>query len=183
MTNLWTGIQPGDIGFDAGVGISGFVIRIGTQSQYGHCWIYHSLIGKDNKGQQIWSTVEAGPKEGLIYRERTIAPNKVVRLWSSRREQQAILEASASMVGLKYGWGEIVRICLRIVGIKIRGWESANRAICSNHVATSMLSARPELLKFMKYKPSEIWPGELALNLDKIKWHSDLEKETKRRPL
>lgn len=180
---MWLGIEPGDIGFDGGVGISGFIIRIGTQSQYGHCWIYHEYLGKNEKGEQVWRTVEAGPKEGLIYRERTIAPNKVVRIWRSRREQRKILEASASMVGQKYGWGEIFRICLRIIGIKVRGWESNKRAICSNHTAACMLAARPELAKFMKYKPSEVWPGELAKNLDHIKWYSDLAQEKSRRPL
>lgn len=183
MTSLWIDIQPGDIGFDGGVGLSGFVIRTGTQSQYGHCWVYHERLERRPNGVEVWKTVEAGPKEGLIYRTRTIEPNKVIRVWRTRREREAIVAASAAMVGQKYGWGEIFRICLRILGIKVRGWESNRRAICSNHAATAVLAARPELAKFMKYKPSEIWPSELAKNLDAIKWATDRLAEKTRRPV
>lgn len=172
---LWIGIQPGDIGFTKGGGIVGWIIRHGTASAYAHSFVYHRLIKLSPNGQEIWSTVEAWPSskkrlDGVQFRVRTEAPDKVVRLWRTNREQQAILEKSTSMVGTRYGWGEIARIGLRFVGIKVKGWESNHRVICSNHCTQSALAGRGSLKEFFNYQPSDVWPGELAETADKILW-------------
>lgn len=169
-TTPWIDIQPGDIGFTKGGGLVGWIIRHGTGSAYAHTFVYHKYLGKGR-----WETVEAFPsarkqKDGVRVRVRTEAPIKVVRLWRTRGEQDAILAHSTSMVGTRYGWGEIFRIALRFVGIKVRGWESDKRAICSNHCTQSLLAARPSLEKMFKYKPSSVWPGELATTCDAISW-------------
>lgn len=178
MYDFYAWIKPGDIGFDKGIGLSGFLIRTGTQSQHGHCWIYHEKLAVHDDLSETWLTVEAGPKEGLIYRHRRVAPNKVVRIWRSEKERLAILEKSSAMVGQKYGWGEIARIVLRILGIKIKkGKDNPNRAICSNHVAQCVLAAFPHWRLFMKYEYFEIWPGELAQTLDVIRWMQDRTKD------
>jgi hypothetical protein len=178
MHDLYIRIKPGDIGFDGGVGISGFIIRTGTQSQYGHCWIYHEKLDSLDDGTEVWRTVEAGPKDGLIWRERTIKPNKVVRIWSNEEEQNKILSKSASMVGQKYGWGEIFRIAAHILGLKIRRRkDNPDRAICSNHVAQCVLEAFPLWRVLFEYEFYEIWPGELAKTLDGIYWVKDRSKE------
>jgi len=166
----WIDIQPGDIGFTKGGGLVGWIIRHGTGSAYAHTFIYHKYLGK---GQ--WETVEAFPslksqKDGVRVRVRTEAPIKVVRLWRTRSEQETILKHSLSMVGTRYGWGEIIRIALRFVGIKVRGWESNKRAICSNHCTQSLIASRPSLRKMFKYAPSSVWPGELATTCDAIDW-------------
>ncbi len=173
MDKIFIGIKPGDIGFTKGGGIVGWIIRHGTGSPYAHCFIYHKYLG-DGK----WQTVEAFPsinknKDGVRYRIRTEEPIKIVRMWRTKNEQRKILDHSVSMVGVKYGWGEIIRIALRFLGIKIKGWESDKRAICSNHCTQSLLSARPQLELIMKYKPSQVWPGELANTADYILWLED----------
>lgn len=168
-------IQPGDIGFDAGVGVSGLIIRLGTKSAYGHCWVYHECVGFDQDGTEIWLTVEAGPKAGLVHRFRKAAPNKVVRVWRDELEQSAILRASERLVGARYGWGEIVRIVCRILGIKVRRWEdNPGRVICSNHVAQAALAGRPDFGFYLRYEPFEIWPGELAMTFDAYNWDTEV---------
>jgi len=163
------GIQPGDIGFDGGIGFSGWLIRTGTGSAYGHCFVYHRSLGLG-----FWETVEAGPS-GLLYRVRSVGPNKVVRLWRNADEQAAILAASKKLVGCRYGWGEIARIVCNLLGIELkRRRDNPARAICSNHVAQAALAARPELVHYMQYQPFEIWPGELAVTFDAMRWDQEV---------
>jgi hypothetical protein len=168
-------IQPGDIGFDAGVGISGLLIRLGTRSSYGHCWVYHALEELLPDGTQVWSTVEAGPRNGVIKRLRTVPPIKVVRVWQDSFEQADLLKKSEGLVGCSYGWGEIARIVFRIVGIKLGRWRDNPAAvICSNHVTQAALAARPDLGLYLRFPSNEIWPGELALTLDAFIWDTEL---------
>lgn len=186
MNKLYIGIQPGDIGFTKGGGFVGWLIRHGTASAYAHTFVYHKLIRKFEDGTEEWQTVEAFPKlnpsdDGVCYRIRTEAPSKVIRLWRSQREQQAILDKSHSLVGTRYGWGEITRIALRMVGIKVKGWESNHRMICSNHCTQSALAARPQLKAFFKYQPSDVWPGYLAEVSDGIDWAQDRINDSIRR--
>lgn len=168
--NPWIDIQAGDIGFTKGGGFVGWLIRHGTGSAYAHSFVYHKYLGNG-----AWQTVEAWPsirkdKDGVRVRVRTEAPIKVARTWRTKGEQERLLDHSMSMVGTRYGWGEIVRIALRFIGIKIKGWESANRAICSNHCTASILASRPKLKPLFKYRPSMTWPGELAKTLDGVMW-------------
>ena len=168
-------IQPGDIGFDAGVGFSGLLIRLGTRSSYGHCWVYHELEGVRPDGVEVWSTVEAGPRNGVVKRFRTVPPIKVVRVWKDKFEQADLLKKSAELVGCSYGWGEIARIVFRIVGVKIgRWWDNPNAVICSNHVTQAAVAARPDLGLYLRFTSDEIWPGELALTFDAYVWDTEL---------
>ena len=168
-------VQPGDIGFDDGIGVSGLVIRIGTHSPYGHCWIYHELVDVQGDGTEIWDTVEAGPRQGVIHRLRTATPNKVIRVWTDEFERADILEESNRLVGSQYGWGEIVRIISRILGLKLRRWtDNPNKVICSNHVTQAALAGRPDLGFYLRYEPNEIWPGELAVTLDAFIWDTEV---------
>lgn len=181
MKSPYIRIQPGDIGFTKGGGLVGWLIRHGTGSAYAHTFVYHRYLGNG-----AWETVEAFPslnkrKDGVRVRTRTEAPIKVVRIWRTPREQQAVLDKSSSMVGTRYGWGEIFRIALRFVGVKVRGWESDKRAICSNHCTQSALAARPTLRSLFKYQPSQIWPGELATTLDGIQWAEDRLREIRKK--
>jgi hypothetical protein len=137
--------------------------------------VYHKLLNTAKDGTQTWETVEAYPsvrknKDGVRVRVRTNLPTKVVRTWRTGRERETILSTSRSLVGTGYGWGEITRIAFRMIGIKFPGWDSPKRMICSNHCTQSVLAARPGLSLFFKYKPYEIWPGELAATSDAIVW-------------
>jgi hypothetical protein len=175
MTHEFPRIQPGDIGFDGGTGISGQVIRLGTKSAYGHCWVYHCLVDVLKDGTEVWLTVEAGPKEGTVWRHRTVVPNKVVRVWRDEFERRDLLKASEALVGSRYGWGEIVRIVARIIGIKARRWRDNPRAvICSNHVTQAILASRADFGFYLRYEPNEIWPGELAVTLDAFIWDTEV---------
>jgi hypothetical protein len=163
----FTRIEPGDIGFDGGIGLSGFLIRVGTRSAYGHCWVYQKDLGNG-----VWQTVEAGPR-GLRVQKRTVGANKVVRVWRHEGERHALLRCSSLMVGRKYGWGEIARIVCHLFGVKLtKRADNPLRVICSNHVAQSILAARPDFEHYMDYQPYEIWPGELAVSLDEFMWET-----------
>jgi len=161
----WAGIKPGDIGFDRGVGVTGFLIRLGTRSQYAHCWVYHKPL-PDGR----WVTVEAGPRRGVIWRIRDVEPNLVIRTWRNPHEQDAVLNRSRELVGSKYGWGEILRICLYMIGIRLRTkYDNPARVICSNHAAQCALAAEPRIRQQMRYPHYAIWPGALAQDL--TAWH------------
>lgn len=182
MSNLWLGIKPGDVGFSRGEGIVGWIIRHGTTSPYAHSFIYHRLLGTSPDGTQTWETVESYGGDGVRTRVRTQAPEKVVRVWRNSKEQARILEKSSSLVGSGYGWGEIVRIAFRLIGIKLPPMkDNPKRLICSNHTLQSVLAARPSLEYFFKYAPHEIWPGEVAKTLDSIVWVESRIKERKKR--
>ena len=175
----WIDIKPGDVGFDGGVGISGWLIRHAT-GIHGHTWVYHEFLRKDSNGNDVWRTVEAGPKDGVIFRERTRRPNKVVRLWETPIEQQRILDASANCVGAKYGWGEIARIVWHLLGIRYEGTkDNPNRMICSNHVATAVAAANKATKYTMPYKPNHIWPQRLAQWADWYLWTKSRNRENK----
>jgi hypothetical protein len=168
-------IRPGDVGFDEGVGLSGWIIRLGTRSAYGHCWVYHGLVDVLDDGTEVWDTVEAGPRMGVIHRLRTVQPNKVVRVWQDEFQRKDLLQASETLVGCRYGWGEIVRIVVNILRIKVRKWrDNPNAVICSNHVAQAILAARPDFGLYLRHEPSEIWPGELAVTLDAFMWDTEV---------
>lgn len=188
MNGLWIDIQPGDVGFTKGGGFVGWIIRHGTGSAYAHTFVYHKLLSQDRQGNQVWETVEAWPSkkaafDGVRVRTRTEQPDKIVRVWRTKSEQESILAKSSSLIGTRYGWGEIARIGLRFVGIKVSGWESDTRMICSNHCTQSVLAARPELSVFFRFKPSMVWPGELATVTDAIVWAQDRIQNRKRRKL
>lgn len=162
----WANIQPGDIGFDRGVGITGFLIRLGTRSQYAHCWVYHKPL-PDGR----WVTVEAGPKDGVIWRIRDVEPNLVVRVWKSPMEQHSVLANSRASLGRKYGWGEILRISLYMIGIRLRtDRDNPDRVICSNHTAQAAIAGAPHLQAHMRYPVYAIWPGALAQDLAAYLW-------------
>ena len=168
-------IRPGDVGFDEGVGLSGWIIRLGTRSAYGHCWVYHGLVDVLDDGTEVWDTVEAGPRMGLIHRLRTVQPNKVVRVWQDEFQRKDLLQASEALVGCRYGWGEIFRIVVNILRIKVRKWgDNPNAVICSNHVAQAILAARPDFGLYLRHEPNEIWPGELAVTLDAFMWDTEV---------
>jgi hypothetical protein len=101
----WVDIEPGDIGFDQGGGIVGFLIRHFSHSPYAHCWVYHE---RDAWGD--WSTAEAYPG-GLKYRERqTGQVHRVIRPWRNEEERAKILAKSTELVGAKYNYRELFRI-------------------------------------------------------------------------
>lgn len=167
------GIEPGDIGFDGGTGFFGWLIRRST-GVYGHTWIYHRYLHLDSKNREVWETVEAGPR-GVKRQVRTRPPVKVVRLWRNKQEQQALLAASEACIGRKYGWGEIVRLALRTVGVKISGTrDNPGRMICSNHVSSSIVVAVPPLGSVLPYRPNHMWPQRLAEWCDWVLWTRSL---------
>lgn len=165
----WIYVAAGDVGFDGGGGPFGWIIRRATGS-YGHTWVYDRFLYVDGRGREVWRTVEAGPS-GIKYRTRAAGPVKVVRMWRTQAERAAIVEASRACVGRKYGWGEIVRLALHTVGIRVGGWrDNPKRMICSNHVAHAVTAGVPSLLLTLPYPPPHIWPQRLAEWCDWVLW-------------
>ena len=180
MRELLIDIKPGDIGFTKGGGFVGWIIRHGTGSAYAHVFVY---LKKNKDGS--WETREAWPstnkdKDGTRIRHRTELPEKVLRTWRGRTEQSAIINKSRDLVGTRYGWGEIIRIALRFIGIKfLPKYDSNKRAICSNVTMQAVLASRPALKKLFRYESYQTWPGELAETLDRIVWIEERIKERK----
>jgi hypothetical protein len=202
----WTGIEAGDIGFDQGGGIVGFLIRHFSHSPYAHCWVYHTRL------PHSWITAEAYPG-GLKLRERQVDDvHRVARVWRDESERLALLKKSEELIGRKYRYRELFRIIhyrirqaiiwfgvaallLALLGnwrdSPVAMWSAGallvamlyaviplktelnDAVICSNHVAQSVLAARPELE--LTYPPQSIWPGRLERDLNLITWHDWLE--------
>jgi len=181
MRELFLDIKPGDIGFTKGGGFVGWIIRHGTGSAYAHVFVYVKPLKNGN-----WETIEAWPSkkahlDGTRRRIRTELPEKIVRVWRSHDEQAAILNKSAELVGTRYGWGEILRIALRFVGIKfIPRYDSSKRAICSNVTMQAVLASRAGLGPLFRFESFQTWPGELAETLDRIVWAQDRIRERRR---
>lgn len=165
----WVVVKPGDVGFSGGNGIFGWIIRRATGT-YGHTWVYDKLLYTRPDGTDMWRTVEAGPR-GVTYQVRTGGEVKVVRMWRDETERGKIVAASRACVGKKYGWGEIARLALHTVGVRVGGWkDNPDRMICSNHVAHSVTTGVPSLLLTLPYPPPHIWPQRLAEWCDWVLW-------------
>jgi hypothetical protein len=176
----WPAIAPGDIGFDAGKGVFGWLIRRVTGSR-AHTWVYVRYLGKNEHGDEVWLTDEAGPWR-IQERQRTRRPNKVIRMWRCSTEQEDILLASQRLIGEKYSWREIIRLAIyKLTGIT---WKTDPRGyICSGHVATVIAAARPDLafgnFMGMRHPAHRIWPDELANWSDTVLWHQLVLPDTK----
>jgi hypothetical protein len=172
----WHYIEPGDIGFDGGRGIFGWLIRRATGA-YGHTWVYHEFLGTNERGVQEWRTIEAGPR-GIRWQVRDRPPVKVARLWRTKAQQRGILKESEACLGAKYGWGEIVRLALHTVGLRVDGWaDNPDRMICSNHVARSVTRGLGCLQQTLPYPPNHIWPQRLAEWCDWVLWTQERNKD------
>lgn len=204
MGTLWTGIQAGDVGFDQGGGLVGFLIRHFSHSPYAHCWVYH---GKGENNQ--WLTAEAYPG-GLKWKKRkNDSVHKVTRAWRDEEERQAILDKSEELIGSGYNYRELFRIIhyrlrkiilylIPLATLFLLAWGMSEallpqvmfwffavltlyaalplktrlnkkKVICSNHVAQSVLAARPDAV--LTYEPQSIWPGRLERDLNVLTWN------------
>lgn len=203
-SGTWMGIQSGDVGFDQGGGLVGFLIRHFSHSPYAHCWVYH------HQDESLrWVTAEAYPG-GLRLRTRENANvHRVVRAWRTEDERMSILARSGALIGLGYNYRELFRIIhhrlrqtfiyhmavlllltvlygryqstLALVAwfalmpltlyaaIPLRSKLNPSRVICSNHVAQSVLAARPDIK--LTYPPQSIWPGRLERDLNVMTWN------------
>jgi hypothetical protein len=103
----WRGIQPGDIGFDEGGGIVGFLIRHFSHSPYAHCWVYHRQV-PDNT--ETWMTAEAYPGGLKIRKREQTNVHRVIRVWRTEEERRALLARSDELVGSGYNYRELFRI-------------------------------------------------------------------------
>lgn len=205
---LWSGIEPGDVGFDEGGGFVGFLIRHFSHSPYAHCWVYH---GRDEGG---WDTAEAYPGGLRMRRRANGRVHRVIRLWRNEDERQKLLAMSESLVGSGYNYRELFRIIhyrLRklfwwLVGaqaalivlhffeiwsnlwlqvplaallvyavLPLKTKLNSKRVICSNHVAQSVLAARPDVQ--LTFPPQSIWPGRLERDLNVTVWNDSTRAE------
>lgn len=209
--DIWTGIEPGDVGFDQGGGTVGFLIRHFSHSPYAHCWVYHKWCDKNE-----WTTAEAYPG-GLKFRTRdNVQTHRVVRAWRNEEEREALLNASMDLVGSTYNYRELFRIihyriranfvafavlalgsvtlsamidsvmvtvlasvlalCTLYAAIPLKTKLNPRAVICSNHVAQSVLAARPDVT--LTYQPQAIWPGRLERDLNVMTWNDYTRKDT-----
>lgn len=148
----------GDYGVVKTNGWMGMLIRVGTVSRWNHAFIY---IG-DGK------IVEANPKGVAISdvsKYKDIAWNQHEQLTEAQR--QKIVKRAKQMVGEPYGFGAILVIALKILGLKIipklrKFAENEKSVICSQLVAMSYSSAKVKVCS----KPHAFTtPGDLAFRL------------------
>lgn len=150
--------QVGDYGVVKTNGWMGWLIRVGTASRWNHAFIYIGL------GQ----IVEANPKGVAISdvsKYKNIAWNKHEELTIAQRKR--IVSKAKSFVGQPYGFGAILVIALKILGLKIvptlrKIAENENSVICSQLVAWSYSVAG---VKVSDKPHAFTTPGDLAFRL------------------
>jgi uncharacterized protein YycO len=148
----------GDYGVVKTNGWMGMLIRVGTLSRWNHAFIY---IG-DGK------IVEANPKGVAISnvsKYKDIAWNQHEQLTEAQR--QKIVKRAKQMVGEPYGFGAILVIALKILGLKIiaklrKFAENEKSVICSQLVAMCYSYAK---IKVSDKPHAFTTPGDLAFRL------------------
>lgn len=153
--------QPriGDYGVVKTKGWMGWLIRVGTASRWNHAFIY---IGND----QIVEANPTGVSISPVSKYPLIAWNQHEELTDAQRKK--IVSRAKAFVGEPYGFGAILVIALKILGLKIitklfnEFAENENSVICSQLVAWSYSVAK----KKVSYKPHAFTtPGDLAERL------------------
>jgi uncharacterized protein YycO len=148
----------GDYGVVKTNGWMGMLIRVGTLSRWNHAFIY---IG-DGK------IVEANPKGVAISnvsKYKDIAWNQHEQLTEAQR--QKIVKRAKQMVGEPYGFGAIIVIALKILGLKViaqlrKFAENEKSVICSQLVAMCYGYAK---IKVSDKPHAFTTPGDLAFRL------------------
>lgn len=103
-------ISAGCVFFTRGAGLIGWIIQAFTRSPWAHVGVAHSAPDADG----WFDTVEAFP--GGVRRMRRHVDEvaagrwRIVQLARTPAEQQQIVAASDTHVGLRYAYGELVRI-------------------------------------------------------------------------
>lgn len=163
-------IEPGDIGFSTGKGLLGRLISVGTESVYSHTWVYHS---RNEDGS--WNTVEAQPilnraEDGVRWRVRTEPPSKILRLWRNEEERERLLAESERLAEaeFRYGWSEVLRMALNVLGITVQRSGEPDAVICSQHVALALFAARQDMADRFGMAAYDVWPGRLAETGERI---------------
>jgi uncharacterized protein YycO len=148
----------GDYGVVKTNGWMGMLIRVGTLSRWNHAFIY---IG-DGK------IVEANPKGVAISnvsKYKDIAWNQHEQLTEAQR--QKIVKRAKQMVGEPYGFGAILVIAFKILGLKVisklrKFAENEKSVICSQLVAMCYSYAK---IKVSDKPHAFTTPGDLAFRL------------------
>lgn len=153
--------QPriGDYGVVRSNGWAARLIQIGTVSRWNHAFIY---IGNDE-------IVEANPRGvaiSTVSKYKEIAWNQHEDLTDNQRK--VIVNKAKSFVGSPYGFGAILVIALKILGLRFipkilsNVAENEKSVICSQLVAWSYSVAK----KKVSDKPHAFTtPGDLAFRL------------------
>ena len=148
----------GDYGIVKTNGWAARFIQVGTASRWNHAFIY---IGDGKIVEANPTGVEISP----VSKYPKIAWNQHEELTDAQR--QKIVKRAKAFIGEKYGFGAILVIALKILGLKViptlrKAAENENSVICSQLVAWSYSVAKNKLSD----KPHAFTtPGDLAERL------------------
>lgn len=182
-------MRAGDILWTKGGGLSGFFVRHGSASPYGHCAVAVTSAFPDPiTGEWMVMVNETFPvfppwRPALLLRKRAVSSiAAVARMWRTEAEQALIVRTSESMVrqSLPYAWAEIAVIALAGVlpHSVIPNADATKAVICSNHVAACLKAARTDdYLRFVRYPPHRMWPGGLHRDLQAWQWCDNRQAE------
>lgn len=199
MNYQWNNIEPGDLVWTSGGGVVGWIIRVFTQHPYAHVGVVTQVEGdlltmdeafpgglrRTTRGVQTVSRairVHRTPEEArtIVSKSNSLVGSKyaygeLLRIAAWRVDRVVELWAVLALIGLVLSaWPFMVAgFSLIAFGLlKHVEWDS-DRLICSNHVAQSVLAARPDIS--LSHVPSRIWPGKLEDDLQYVVWEDQHE--------
>lgn len=154
----------GDFGLARGGGVTGWLVRLGTFSRYGHAAVV-ARIDPTRTGANV-EIVEAA-RAGA--RRRWIDPDAGEFIWSrcpltTEQRVRIALEADRC-VSLPYDYRDIAAFVLRFFGAKIRGRSADHpdgRLICSELCVWTYRVAGHEIAPSPDVAPGDVSPGDLA---------------------
>ncbi len=132
----WQDAEPGDIFFTHSKAAFSRVIQFGTSS-----WANHTGMVVRCNEDGTWITNEALGAGFIAFNRdpKEMSTEMVVlRVADDPGEVQALLYASAQMLGWKYDWRNIARIAFNRVGWKMISKDVKNKTVCSEAMARAL---------------------------------------------
>lgn len=163
-----TDLQPGSYLCVRTGSLFGFLVRLFTRSQFDHAFVY--LGGGEIAEATVWgSRIDA-----LASYSGALAVANSAEVMTAP-ERQDVCAKARSLAGEEYGWGTILVISLRLLGVRW-GWllrfaDDRDAVICSELVAESGQAAGVDWL-CGESEAALVTPAELAERrvMRSVKW-------------
>lgn len=158
--------KPGSYGVVRTRGLYAWLIRTGTKSQYDHAFVVCD-------GGQIIEAEPGGARWGQLseYTADEVLFNSGEPMTDKQRLM--VVNEAVQLLGVPYGWTDIVRLGLRCAGIQwqwlTRRADNERAMICSQIVAACGQAAGLDW-NSGREAPAAVTPGDLAKRITTASW-------------
>lgn len=150
--------QPGGYGCVRTGGFYGWLIRVGTRSEYNHAFVVmdDGRIIEGAPGGARWARLSDYGTDGMVF-------DTGDALTDVQRSQ--VMRKAVALLGTPYGWTDIARLSLRCMGVQwrwlTRAADNERAMICSQLVAACGEAAGVDW-NCDRSCPAEVTPRDLA---------------------